>query len=114
MTGGRARPAWQGSDRAERLPDNWDELRAEAHERNPQHICHWCGSPGGSDLDHKDGDWRNNRPDNLDWIHNRRDYLARRSSRNCHGEKTGREGAAAAAAVRRRPPRPDDVHPALR
>ena len=106
----RSRPAWEGSTRRERLPANWDQLRAQAHERNPEHICHWCGAPGGSDLDHKQrGD--DHRPENLDWIHNRRDYEAGRSRKNCHGQKTGVEAAAAARARR---PRPDEVHPALR
>jgi hypothetical protein len=105
----RTRPAWQGSNRRERLPDNWDELRALAHERNPQHVCHWCGDPGGTDLDHKRrGD--DHRIENLDWIHNRTDYLEGRSKRNCHGQKTGAEGARARVPLNR----PTDVHPALR
>lgn len=104
MSGG-----WIGSTRRARLPANWDELRADADLRNPQHICHWCGDPGGSDLDHiQRGD--DHSPENLDWIHNRRDYEQGRSKRNCHGQKTGQEGAAA----RQRLNRPADVHPALR
>ncbi len=100
--------AWAGSTRNSRLPENWGELRAEAHRRNPEHICHWCGEPGGSDLDHKvPGD--DHRQENLDWIHSRADYLAGRSKRNCHGQKSGAEGAAARA-VGRQPPEP---HPAF-
>jgi hypothetical protein len=105
----RARPAWVGSDRRERLPADWPARRAEAHRRNPEHICHWCGDPGGSDLDHKKrGD--DHSQENLDWIHNRRDYEASRSRRNCHGQKTGAEGAAARTPLNR----PAPVHPALR
>jgi hypothetical protein len=106
------RPAWHGSDRRERLPDNWDELRAAKHLENPEHTCHWCGHPGGEDLDHViPGD--DHRLENLDWIHGRRSYEAGLSVRNCHGEKSGREGAEARAARPRRN-RPPEVHPALR
>lgn len=105
----RTRPAWEGSNRRERLPANWPQLREQAHQRNPEHICHWCGLPGASDLDHKKvGD--DHRIENLDWIHNRADYDAGRSRKNCHGEKTGREGAAARTPLNR----PEDIHPALR
>ncbi len=105
----RNRPAWEGSTRRERLPADWPQRRAEAHRRNPLHICHWCRDPGGSELDHKvRGD--DHRQENLDWIHNRSDFLAGRSRQNCHGQKTGAEGAAARQTINR----PDDVHPALR
>jgi hypothetical protein len=115
----RTRPAWEGSTRRSRLPPNWPELRAEAHRRNPKHICHWCSGPAGSDLDHKQrGDHLCQAPNrhrqpcqcNLDWIHNRDDFVAGRSRKNCHGEKTGAEGAAA----RQRLNRPEEIHPALR
>lgn len=115
----RTRPAWEGSDRRSRLPSDWDELRAEAARLNPERVCHWCGAPGGSDLDHKQrGDRRCQQPGvhaprcqcNLDWIHSRADYVAGRARKNCHGQKTGREGAAA----RQRLIPPDPPHPALR
>lgn len=115
----RTRPAWEGSDRRDRLPANWPALRAEAHRLNPEHICHWCGDPGGSELDHKQrGDHICQQPGvhgprcqcNLDWIHGRRDYEGGRSKRNCHGQKTGAEGAAARTPLNR----PAPVHPALR
>lgn len=103
------RVPWQGSTRKERLPADWEARKAEALRRNPERICHWCGRPGGHDLDHKvRGD--DHSQDNLDWIHNRRDFEAGRSLRNCHGEKTGAEGAAA----RPRLHRPAEVHPGLR
>lgn len=103
------RPAWRNSDRRSRLPENWPKLRAQALKRNPEQICHWCGLPGGRDLDHKvPGD--DHSLDNLDWIHGRRQYEAGVSAKNCHGEKSGAEGAAA----RPRLHRPPDVHPAFR
>lgn len=108
--GGRRRSAFEGSTRRERLPDNWPQLRAQALVDNPQQVCHRCKLPGGTDLDHKNGDWRDNSPENLDWIHSWRDRDAGRSKRNCHGEKTGAEGAAA----RPRLNRPEEVHPAFR
>lgn len=104
MSGG-----WEGSTRRERLPDNWDELRAEGHRRNPKHICHWCGLPGGEEFDHKQrGD--DHSQDNLDWIHGWRSVRKRVSTRNCHGEKTSAE----ANAARPREKLPPRVHPALR
>lgn len=105
----RGRPAWQGSTRRERLPANWEELKAEGLRRNRRQICHWCGLPGGTDFDHKNaGD--DHSQDNLDWIHSRKDVEEGRSRRNCHGEKSGAEGAAA----RPRLNRPEEIHPALR
>lgn len=104
--------AWEGSDRKERLPDDWDAKRAAADERNPQRICHWCGRPGGSDLDHIiPGD--DHSQDNLDWIHGRNSLDRQRAlgftPRDCHQEKTSRE----AAAARPRLHRPPEAHPAL-
>lgn len=115
----RGRPAWEGSDRRARLPANWAQLREEADRLNPKRICHACGDPGGSELDHKKRgddicqDPGRHRPRcqcNLDWIHGRSDYEAGRSKQNCHGRKTGAEGAAA----RPRLNRPEEIHPALR
>lgn len=103
------RPGWRYSTRRGRLPADWPELKAAALERNPKRICHWCGLPGGGDLDHKvPGD--DHRLENLDWIHGRRQLEDGTSLRNCHGEKSGAEGAAA----RPRLHRPVPVHPAFR
>lgn len=97
-------------------------MRPEATRLNPQHICHWCGLPDANDLDHKvAGDAICQQPVthpqscqcNLDWIHGRNDVLAGRSVRNCHGEKTGSEGARAAAAHLRSQRRPPEPHPAF-
>lgn len=103
------RRGWRYSDRKARLPDDWEERKRVALELNPERICHWCGGPGGHDLDHKQrGD--DHRQENLDWIHGRGDFEAGRSRRNCHGEKTGAEGAAARPRLHRQP----EVHPAFR
>lgn len=118
--------AWQGSTRRARLPANWDsELRPRALELNPEQVCHWCHRPGGTTLDHKQrGDHICQQPNehgprcqcNLDWIHDHQDKgrwigaSGKPSQRNCHGEKTGREAAAARTPLRR----PAEVHPALR
>lgn len=99
---------WEGSTRRGRLPPNWDELRAEGHRLNPRHVCHWCGLPGGDEFDHKQaGD--DHSQANLDWIHGWRSVRAGVSARNCHGEKSSAEGAAA----RPRLNRPPERHPAF-
>lgn len=113
------RPGWRYSDRRERLPANWKtELRPRALELNPMQVCHVCGRPGGTSLDHKRrGDAicvnpRVHEPRcqcNLDWIHDRQDVLAGRSKANCHGVKTGREGAGARQRINREP----EGHPAF-
>ena len=98
----RDRRAWEGSTRRSRLPANWrTEIRPEAHRRNPTHICHICGDPGGDFLDHKvPGD--DHSLDNLDWAHDGVPPY-------CHRRKSGREGAAARVGLRR----PGETHPAL-
>jgi hypothetical protein len=102
--------AWSGSTRSSRLPADWERVKKpEARRRNPRQVCHWCGLPGGDELDHiVPGD--DHRQENLDWIHGRRAYLAGRSARNCHGEKTAAEGNAA----RPRRNRPEPPHAAFR
>lgn len=105
----------QKSRRRSELPADWPAMRDAADERNPNRICHWCGQPGGSDLDHK-LDPNDHSPENLDWIHGLRSFGRQRAlglrPRNCHGEKSSGEGHRARAARRER--RPPDVHPALR
>ncbi|GES27927.1 HNH endonuclease [Streptomyces angustmyceticus] len=100
MSGG-----WQGSSRWRRLPANWrSELRPAAHARNPEHICHLCGRPGGDYLDHKNpGD--DHSLDNLDWAHDR-------VPPHCHRYKSSAEGHAAKRKMpgRKRPP---EQHPGL-
>lgn len=101
MSGG-----WVNSTRRSRLPANWrSEIRPAAHKRNPLHICHLCGRPGGDYLDHiVPGD--DHSLDNLDWVHDAVEP-------HCHRAKSSAEGHAAKAAMRRRH-RPPEVHPALR
>ncbi|MGK5677490.1 hypothetical protein [Actinoplanes sp. URMC 104] len=122
MASERTRPAWSNSNRKGRLPQNWNELRALGHQLNPEHICHVCGKPGGSDFDHKTaGDDSCQQPQvhvqpctcNLDWCHNRTDFLAGRSDKNCHGEKSAGEGARALAAKLKSQRRPPEQHPAF-
>lgn len=96
---------WVGSTRRARLPKNWrSEIRPAAHARNPRHICHLCGEPGGDALDHiviVPGD--DHSLDNLDWVHDE-------VPPHCHRYKSSAEGNAA----RPRLHRPPDVHPALK
>ncbi|GGU62810.1 HNH endonuclease [Streptomyces lavendofoliae] len=98
MSGG-----WKGSQRRARLPANWrSELRPAAHARNPTHVCHLCGQPGGDYLDHKTpGD--NHNLDNLDWAHDA-------VPPHCHRYKSSREGNAAKPTRHR----PEEPHPGLR
>jgi 5-methylcytosine-specific restriction protein A len=113
------RQAWEGSTRRSRLPANWyTELRPRAKRLNPQQICHKCGLPGGTTLDHKiRGDDNCQRKGehpadcqcNLDWIHDRQDVAAGRVAVSCHGRKTGAEGAAARQRINRDP----EQHPAF-
>lgn len=110
MRGMRASSSWSGSTRRSRLPADWEtRCRPEARRRNPLQICHWCGKPGGDELDHIiPGD--DHRQENLDWIHGWRAVKAGVVEVNCHGAKT----AAEAAAARPREKRPKEVHPGLR
>lgn len=103
------RSPWAGSNRRARLPSDWQAKRTEGTRRNPRHICHWCGLPGGDEFDHKNpGD--DHSQDNLDWIHGRRAVERGISTRNCHGEKSALEGAAAKPSEKR----PTEIHPGLR
>lgn len=101
MSGG-----WDGSTRRSRLPKNWrTEIRPAAHKRNPRHICHLCGQPGGDALDHiAPGD--DHSLDNLDWVHQDVEPY-------CHRKKSAAEGNAAKKQRLHRH-RPPEVHPALR
>jgi hypothetical protein len=99
------RPAWAGSDRRSALPKNWPQLRAEAGRRNPTHVCHWCGRPGGEALDHLNGNRDDHRQENLDWIHDWRSVRDLVSPINCHSAKT--------AGDRPRLNRPKEPHPGV-
>jgi 5-methylcytosine-specific restriction protein A len=80
--------AWENSNRRATLPKNWPALREEAARRNPEHVCHRCGRPGGEALDHVNGDPLDHRQENLDWIHDWRSVRDGRSPVNCHNAKT--------------------------
>jgi len=84
---------WEGSDRRQRLPDNWDELRVETLRRAGGR-CQWiedgrrCTAPA-TDVDHK-------RPGD--------DHSPRNLQALCgphHQRKSSREGAIALARKRR-------------
>lgn len=96
---------WATSDRRSDLPEDWKQRREEADRRNPRRVCHWCGQPGGEELDHKDGNRHNHAQDNLDWIHGWRSRKSGLVPVNCHAQKTARDV----------PPvnRPKDIHPCL-
>lgn len=77
---------WAGSDRRERLPTNWAQLRAYVLRRDHQR-CYRCGAPA-SHVDHVvRGD--DHRPDNLAAI-----------CGPCHRTKSAAEGVAARQAAR--------------
>lgn len=98
--------AWETSDRKDRLPPNWAQLRAATKARAKgkcQANPHVPGCGGwGRDADHiTPGDDHN--LDNLQWL-----------SGPCHRAKTAREAAArnrARAAARNRP---QEQHPGRR
>jgi hypothetical protein len=98
------RGSWHGSDRRAELPANWEQLRRDATDANPEHLCWRCKLPGGEALDHKNGDPFDHRPDNLDWIHDWRSVKAGRSKVNCHSLKTAEDRS-------RRGLRPREIHP---
>ena len=98
---------WSGSDRRDRLPVNWDELRSFVALRAGGR-CEAVKSSGrrcpnaGTDCDHvQAGD--DHALENLQWL--------------CgwhHRAKTASEGHAAAAALRAKTKRPGRRHPGMR
>lgn len=81
-----AAPPWAGSNRKDRLPANWEQLRAYVLRRD-RHRCYRCGAPA-SDVDHVvRGD--DHRPSNL-----------RAICTPCHRVKSALEGVAARRAAR--------------
>lgn len=99
MSGG-----WEGSDRKQRLPDNWPALRAERL-RLDDHRCTWklksgarCPRPA-TEVDHRvPGD--DHRMANL-----------RSLCPHHHGLKSGQEGNQARRAARDKGKRPPERHP---
>lgn len=94
------RPPWQGSDRKQELPANWEEIRAAVLEDDDRQCrIRYPGICAGeaTDVDHirRGND------------HQRGNLQA--ACRACHRRKSGQEGAAARVPLRR-PPEP---HPAF-
>lgn len=94
--------AWQGSDRASRLPPDWPALcvRVMALHRT---VCHVCGMPGSDQVDHvRPGD--DHSLGNLAPIHG--DVWP-----YCHRYKSAREGVAARVELRAQRARRNEKHP---
>ncbi|WP_439377841.1 HNH endonuclease [Amycolatopsis lexingtonensis] len=96
--------SWRGSDRRERLPDDWDALRAEALKRD-KHRCR-IGGPGctrrATEVDHLV-------PGDDHSLGNLRAVCS-----TCHGQKSSAEGVAARARLRALRLRPQGRHPGSR
>jgi 5-methylcytosine-specific restriction protein A len=98
-------PGWKDSDRRERLPIDWPELRKFVIDRDK--TCRWvidggqvCGQPGNQ----------------VDHVHRGDDHRAANLQLLCvphHLAKTSQEGVEAWQA-RPRLNRPEEIHPALR
>jgi 5-methylcytosine-specific restriction protein A len=95
---------WAGSTRKARLPREWHARRARVL-RDHGGICHLCGGPGATEVDHVTAG------DNHDETNLRPAHKA------CHARKSSAEGGKAAgharkarAAARLRPP---ERHPGL-
>lgn len=97
--------SWEGSDRRQHFPDDWEQRRQAVFARDG-HRCVLCGAPA-EEVDHV-GDRDDHRIEML-----------RSVCKPCHGTRSGRQGATARwakpgarqKATRRRPPEP---HPGLR
>lgn len=79
---------WASSDRRVRLPKEWHARRARVL-RDHGRICHLCGGPGATEVDHVvAGD--DDSPENL-----------RPAHKDCHARKSATEGGRAAGTQRR-------------
>jgi 5-methylcytosine-specific restriction protein A len=102
-------PNWEGSDRRERLPDDWPDRRRHVLARDAHRCQHLrvdtqrlCGKPA-TDVDH---------------IRNDDDHSYSNLQALCtyhHRQKSGREGGIASGIVRRkaREGKPQKKHPGL-
>lgn len=93
--------AWEGSTRRSRLPPDWPVRRARVLRRDP--VCTSCRLAPSTDVDHiRPGD--DHGLDNLTGL-----------CTECHGHKSGHEGAAASvrrrAMIRAARKRPAEPHP---
>lgn len=101
MSGG-----WEGSDRRQRLPGNWNALRAEVLKRDAGR-CTWTLPSGkrcprrATDVDHREpGD----------------DHSLANLQALCghhHGKKSAREGVQGRAKRRAKPPKRIEEHPGM-
>lgn len=98
---------WAGSNRAQRLPNDWAERRAEVF-RLFGDICHECGLPGANEVDHLQAG------DNHDVAANLRPIHGKGTPQNCHQRKSSAEGGRAAQARKPKRRRPPEPHPGLR
>lgn len=91
--------AWETSDRRERLPVDWEQIRREVLEADDWtcQLRYYCCIGTATDVDHK------KRGDD----HRRENVQA--ACAPCHQVKSSREGAAARGSARRPPQR----HPGL-
>ncbi len=97
---------WADSTRAQRLPADWPQRRAECFAIWGD-LCHLCGEPGADEVDHVNrGD--DHSPANLRPVH------GRRTPQRCHQYKSSAEGGHAKAAKQGRRQRPPERHPGLR
>jgi hypothetical protein len=99
---------WQGSDRRQRLPDNWPTLAREVHKRSGWQ-CEFklpsgrrCPRRADGGVDHIQND------DNHD-LKNLRD-----TCHHHHGKKSSQEGATAKAEIAELKRRPAEQHPIAR
>lgn len=89
---------WRGSDRVQRLPGNWRQIRARILARDP--ICKLCGVRPSTHCDHIEAKTDDHSDAGLQGV-----------CGLCHGRKSAAEGHEAKRKKRRRPP---EQHPGLR
>lgn len=95
--------AWEGSDRRQRLPPDWQTRIVPAAFRLHGDICHVCGDPGADAIDHvipgDDHSLPNLRPIHQD------------VPPYCHRHKSAAEGVEARRRIRDQRRRPPEPHP---
>lgn len=97
---------WAGHNRRADLPPNWPQIRAECF-RVYGDICHLCGEPGATDVDHL-GDRNDHRIEMLRPAH------GKDTPQRCHVYKSSAEGGRAKADKQGRRRRPPEPHPGLK
>jgi len=95
---------WQNSNRANRLPNNWQALRTTVLRRD-NGVCYLCGNAGADTVDHiQPGD--DNTLTNLAAVHDR-------TPPHCHRRKTATEAAAGRARTYAKTRHPAERNPGL-